>query len=195
MALKVVPAGDERCDIHNGRRPAAYICKDCLKELGVEAGATATVRRGPLRRARRTLRRPTRPARRAARRLGPRTRRRILIGAGIMLATAAVVLIVVLVTQGGGGGGGNGLPSEAEVVDGLDLSPDPSGTGWITLDGACAVLSISIGPTPQPAPQTTSSTGEATNEDGTVRAVVQNAFSQSQAACVDRINAALRDHF
>ena len=191
MALKVVPAGDKRCDIHNGRNPPSYICQDCLKEFGVEPGRAGTVRRPPIRRARRALRHPVREARRARRRSSPR--RVVLIVAGLALLIAAVVLVVVLTSGGGGGGTTTGPPTEAEVVSGLGLSPDPSGTGWITLDGSCAVLSIQIGP--PPTNQTVNPATVAANEDGTVRAVVENAFSQSQTACVDRISAGLRDHF
>ena len=173
MALKVIPAGDERCDIHNNRKPPTYICKDCLKELGGEEG-TVTDHGSAV-----------------------RGRRRILIGAGMLLVIVAIVVGVVLAGGGDGGGGQSGLPTEEDVVNALDLSPDPSGTGWITLDGSCAILSIEIGKPAQSAAQTQPATTaiEASNEDGTVRAMVQNAFSQSQTACVDRINAALRDHF
>jgi hypothetical protein len=194
MALKVVPAGDERCDIHNGRKPPAYICKDCLKELGVEAGPTVAVRSGQVRRLQRILRGgPFRAARRAMRRSGLGRRPRLLAGAGVVLLIAVIALIVVLSSGGGGGGTPSGPPSQDEVVQALGLSPDPNGNGWITLDGSCTVLSIQTGvppPTTSANPATT-----ATNEARTVRAVVQNAFSQSQAACVDRISAELRDHF
>src|SRR5262245_8024599 len=191
MALKVVPGGDERCDIHNGRKPAAFICEDCLKEFGVEAGRTGAVRGNPIRRAGRAVRNPIRAAKRARRRSSPR--RTVLVAAGLGLLIAAVVVVVALASGGGGGGNQTGPPTQAEVVDALGLSPDPSGTGWITLDGSCSVLSIQIG-TPPPT-QTVDPATVATNGDGTVRAVVQNAFSQSQTACGDRISAELRDHF
>jgi hypothetical protein len=190
MALKVVPAGDERCDIHNGRRPAAYICKDCLRELGVEGGQAVTVRRGPIRGARRLLRRrPVRRARRVLRR-APLGRRGALIAAALL--AIAIAVVVVIAATGGGGESPSGSPTEAEVVEALELSPNPDGTGWITLDGACAVLSIQIG-APPPAP--TANPTIATNESGTVRAVVLESFSQNQAACVNRISAGLREHF
>jgi hypothetical protein len=197
MALKVIPAGDERCDIHNKRKPPTYICKDCLEELGGEEEAV-TDHGSAVRRERRTLHRGRlRHAWRALGRSESPGRRRILIGAGMLLVIVAIVVGVVLAGSGDGGGGQSGLPTEEDVVNALDLSPDPSGTGWITLDGSCAILSIEIGKPAQSAAQTQpANTGiEASNEDGTVRAVVQNAFSQSQTACVDRINAALRDHF
>jgi hypothetical protein len=189
MALKVVPAGDERCDIHNGRKPPAYICKDCLKDLGVET--TEGARRPSIRDTRRALRRPIRTARRALRRSTGRRRLPIAAGLGLLIAVAAVV--VALASGGGGGDTATGLPTEAEVVEALELSPNPSGTGWITLDGECAVLSIRIGTTPTTQPVSPETI--AMNETGNVRAVVVNAFSQSQAACVDRISAELRDHF
>src|SRR5262249_62151060 len=66
VALKVVPAGDERCDIHNGRTPASYICKDCVRELGVETGPAPAARGKPIRRLRSKLRNT---GRRAPRRL------------------------------------------------------------------------------------------------------------------------------
>lgn len=161
MALKVVPAGDERCDVHNGRRPPKYICKDCMKELGVGSSRW-------------------------------RGRRKTLIGAGILLVIALIALGVVLLTSGGGSQTETGPPTEAEVVDALDLSPNPSGQGWITLDGDCAVLSIQIG---KPPGQPVDPAVEASNEDATVRATVEESFSQSQVACVDRISAGLREHF
>jgi len=194
MALKVVPAGDERCDIHNNRQPPAYICKDCLNEYGIEPGRTVTVRRGQ-RRFRRVMRRPFRPVRRVLRGLGARGRRGILIGAGVALVAGAIAVTVVLANQGGGGGSQKGLPTEGDVVNALDLSPDPSGNGWITLDGACAVLSIEIGKAAQSPQPGVNPASEATNPDGTVRAVVQNAFSQNQAACVARVRSGLRNHF
>lgn len=191
MALKVVPASDERCDIHNGRKPPEYICKDCLKEFGIEPGGTGADRPASIRRARRTLRHPIRQAMRVRRRSSPR--RIVLIAAGLGLLIATTVVVVTLASPGGGGGSKSGTFTEADVVEALGLSPDPSGTGWITLDGSCTVLSIQIGmPTAIP---TVDPAIEATNGDGTVRAVVLNAFSESQTACIDRISAALRDHF
>ena len=105
MALKVVPADDERCDIHNGRNPPEYICKSCLKELGVEPEPAVSARGGPIRSARRALRRgPIRQARRAIR-LRSRSARRILIGAGIGLLIGAIVVAVMLAVGGRSGGG------------------------------------------------------------------------------------------
>jgi len=106
------------------------------------------------------------------------------------LLIAALIGIVL-----GGGGGGSGGPSEEDVVNALDLVP--SGPGWVTSDGACAVGSIEVGDDVQPG------TGgdldilvEATNEDETVRAVVsQSDGSMSLDDCVDRVNTGLRTHF
>jgi hypothetical protein len=195
MRLKVVPPGDERCDIHNNRTPASYICEDCMRELGVESRSGQAIRRRPIRRLRSSLRRTRRRARRRLRSPG---RREVVIAAALIAAIAVTILVVTNLTAGGGGGGGSGPPTQEDVVNALGLSPDPSGTGWITLDGACAVLSIQVGARPHATTTTTATTGtggEASNADGTVRATVQNAFSQSQTACVDRISAALRAHF
>jgi hypothetical protein len=104
-----------------------------------------------------------------------------------------VIAAVVVLSSGGGSDTDSGPPTEAEVVQALELSPDPSGTGWITLDGACSVLSIQIGSAP--GTQTVSSGTVAKNETGTVRAVVVESFSQGQAACVDRISGELRANF
>lgn len=193
MALKVVAAGDERCDIHNGRKPPKYICKDCIGELGVEAGPTVVAGGASGRRARRILRsRPVRRARRRLRRSRPGGRATVLTGAGIVLVAAAIALVAAL-SGGGGAKTVSGPPTEAEVVEALGLSPNPSGQGWITLDGACAVLSIQTGR--PPTGQTVDPKIEASNEDGTVRAIVEESFSQNQAACVDRISSGLRDNF
>jgi hypothetical protein len=192
MALKVVPAGDERCDIHNGRKPATYICKDCLKELGVEAGPSVSAGRGPFRRLRRRLRRgPLRPIRHLVRRSGVRHRRGLVLASVIGLGVAAAA--IALIAGGGGGENVSGPPTEAEVVNALDLSPNPDGTGWITLDGACDVSSILLGASRTP--PTVDPTMVATNEAGTVRAIVEASFSLSQEACVNRIRAELRDDF
>ena len=115
----------------------------------------------------------------------------MLAACGIGVVLAAIAAVVVL--SGGGGGTNDGTPTQAEVVQALDLSPDPSGTGWITLDGACSVISISVGKAAESQPLNSATV--ATNETGTVRAVVLESFSQGQAACVDRISAALRENF
>jgi hypothetical protein len=57
MPLKVVPAGDERCDIHNQRSSPQYICESCVQKFGIEP-SRVRVSKPPLRRrAKRTLRR------------------------------------------------------------------------------------------------------------------------------------------
>jgi hypothetical protein len=194
MALKVVPADDERCDIHNARKPAKHICESCLKELGLEAGPATTATRAPIRRARRVIRRgPLRRARRALRRSGWGGHPKVLIGAGAGLLIAAIVVIIVLAGRGGGGETETGPPTEAEVVEALELSPDPSGVGWITLDGECVVVAIQIGN--PPTTQTARPPSEAMNEEGTVRAIVLEGFSFSQTECVDRVSDALRENF
>ena len=180
MALKVVPAGDERCDIHNRRPSPAYICEDCLKELGGEA-APVRVHRPPRRvRVRRRFRRW-------------RSDRRVLYGVGVGLP----VLLLAIVLVAGSGGGGESGPKEADVVKALGLVPDPAGgTGWITSDRACAVDSIDLGPNVQAGPIGTNLLVEVTNAKGTVGAVVrQNDFSLSEAQCVARVGAALKAHF
>src|SRR5690349_20583026 len=197
MRLKVIPAGDERCDIHNERTPASYICEDCMRELGLENGRAPAVRGKRIRRLRSSLRRGGRRTRRRLR--SPGRRDNLLAVAAIAVIVVAIFLIADL-TGGGSGGGGGGLPSQEDVVNALGLSPNPSGTGWITLDGACAVLSIQVGARPKTTATTSATTttatgaGEAGNADGTVRAAVQNAFSQNQTACVDRISAELKAH-
>ena len=80
MALKVVPAGDERCDVHNRREPQKYICETCLGEFGIDASPAAT------RRAR---------ARRALRSWRSGIDRKVRIGVGV-----AVILVIVLVVGG-----------------------------------------------------------------------------------------------
>jgi hypothetical protein len=179
MALKVVPADDERCDIHNARKPAKHICESCLKELGLEARVMR--------------RRPVRQARRALRRSGWGGHPKVLIGAGAGLLIAAIVVMIILAGRGGGGETETGPPTEAEVVEALELSPDPSGVGWITLDGECVVVAIQIDNAP--ATQTARPPSEAMNEDGTVRAIVLEGFSFSQTECVDRVSDALRENF
>jgi hypothetical protein len=196
MALKVVPRGDERCDVHNGRKPATYICESCVEELGVESGRPRTVRRGRIRRARRVFRGGPTPIRR---RILPWARslpRRAVIAAAIGLLVGTVLLIVVLGSGGGNGDTASGPPTPTEVADTLGLSPDPGGAGWITLDGACNVLSIDIVSGTQARTGSVNSAFEATNESSTIRAaVLQYDDSVSQAACVDRISTALRDHY
>src|SRR4029450_390986 len=87
MALKVVPAGDERCDVHNRREPQKYICETCLGEFGIEPPAAT-------RRAR---------ARRALRSWRSGIDRKVLIGVGAVLLIAGVILVIVVVAGGGGG--------------------------------------------------------------------------------------------
>jgi hypothetical protein len=191
MALKVVPADDERCDIHTGRKPAQHICESCLKELSLEASPATAVRRGPIRRVRRALRRPFRQARRAVRRSGWGAHPKLLIGAGLTLVIAAVVALTLL----GGGDDEGGAPSEADVVNALDLLPNPAGSGWITSDGACVVVSIDLGQQPSGEPGAERLV-EATNEDGMVAAVVvQNDYTISQDDCVAQVETALRNEF
>ena len=88
------------------------------------------------------------------------------------------------------------LPSEADVVSALDLLPNPSGSGWITSDGACAVISIDRHELAQPASQGEALAIEASNEDGTVVAlVIPTSFSISQEGCVAQVDAALKAAF
>jgi hypothetical protein len=193
MALKVVPADDERCDIHTGRKPAKYICESCLKELGLGAGPAMTVRRGPIRRVRRALRHgPFRQARRAVRRSGWGAHPKLLIGAALTLLIAAVVVLTLV----GGGEDEGGAPSEADVVNALDLLPNPAGSGWITSDGACVVVSIDLAQQQPTGRQGAELSVEATNQDGTVAAVVvQNDYTISQDECVAQVETALRNEF
>jgi hypothetical protein len=190
MALKVVPAEDERCDIHNHRRPARYVCESCLKEFGGDA-AEPTVSRPSLRSR----------LRRARRKLGRRIAggdRRILIGGGI----AAVAIAVAVIALGSGGGGGDdggagttGPPTQADVVNALELVPDPSGAGWITPDGACWIVSIQFGTDVRPG-EIGKGLVEATNENATVGAAVsQNDFTVSEQQCVARIGTGLKANF
>ena len=182
MALKVVPAGDERCDIHNRRKSPTHICETCLKEYGVDPARPATTRRRP-RRVR---------ARRAFRRWRSGTDRKVLIGGGVGVLVAGVVVVTVLATGGGGGGGESSAPLEADVVNALDLVPDLTGGGWVTSDGACAVVSIQLGKEVQVGNRAI----EATNADGTVGAfVLPNNPSISEADCLGRVSAGLRAHF
>jgi hypothetical protein len=190
MALKVVPAGDERCDIHNHRRnPPKYVCQTCLTEFGLDADASDEPRRrslGPrLRRIRRRLRR------RIARR-----DRGLLVGGG-MAVTVVGVLAIVLATGRGGAEptGTGGPPTQADVINALELVPDPNG-GWTTPDGACWIVSLQFGTDVHPGPISGKALAEAANENATVGAAVsQNDFSVSEAQCVARIGAALKAHF
>ena len=188
MALRMVPAGDERCDIHNGRRPPQFICQDCAKEMGVQTPGVRTRARG---------------IRRRIRHRWSHMDGRVRFGlvAAVVVAIGIVVAVSVL-----GGGGTDKIkdPTQEDVVNALNLSPDPNGAGWITLDGACGVLTIDVGARPlatasQGATTVTTPTGApsviATNETGTVRAVVVTAFSNDEAACVQRVESELRAHF
>src|SRR3954454_1930866 len=97
MALKVVPAGDERCDVHNQRTPQRYVCESCLKEVSVRPAATPSTRR----RARRSAR--------SLRRRAVQLDRRALIGAGV--GAAIVAAVAILAISGGGGGSADGAAS------------------------------------------------------------------------------------
>ena len=194
MPLKVVPAGDERCDIHNGRSPASFVCEACLEEeFGVDP-------RRETRPARRRLRWRVRRAMRWVR--SPRNRK-VVVGSAIGLLVVAAIATTAL--SGGGGGGGSGVggstgptntgPTEEEVVKALGLVPQP-GMSWATPDGACAVTSIDLGPDIQAGPIAGNVLVEAANQEGTVGAVVaQKDFSVSEAECVARITTALNARF
>jgi hypothetical protein len=86
MALKVVPAGDERCDVHNRREPQKYICETCLREFGIESVSPAATRRARARRALRSWR--------------SGIDRKVRIGVGVAVLIAAVILVIVLVVGG-----------------------------------------------------------------------------------------------
>ena len=196
MALKVVPRGDERCDIHNGRKPATYICEGCVEELGVESGRPGSVRQGRIRRARRAFRGGPTPVRRRILRWARSRPRRAVIAAAVGLLIGTILLIVVLGSGGGSGETASGPPTATEVADTLGLSPDPGGTGWITVDGSCNVLSIDVVSGTQAGKGAVNSAFEATNGSSTIRAVVlQYDDSVSQASCVDRISTGLHDHY
>src|SRR3954452_9101242 len=90
MALKVVPSGDERCDVHNQRTPQRYVCESCLKEVSVRPATTPSTRR-----------RARRSARSFRRRAAPLDQR-ALIGAGV--GTAIVAAVAILAISGSGGG-------------------------------------------------------------------------------------------
>jgi hypothetical protein len=103
MALKVVPAGDERCDVHNRRQPQKHICETCVSELGIDPAPPPATRRAR--------------ARRALRRWASRIDRKVLIGVGAGVLIAGVLLVVVLVAGGGGGNGQkDGLAAPEELV-------------------------------------------------------------------------------
>ena len=101
MALKVVPAGDERCDVHNRREPQEYICEACLGEFGIDASPAAT------RRAR---------ARRALRSWRSGIDRKVRIGVGVAVLIAAVILVIVLVAGGDDHKGGAAATPEDLVA-------------------------------------------------------------------------------
>jgi hypothetical protein len=184
MALKVVPAGDDRCDIHNRRTPPRYICKTCMDELGVEAAPSESGRRGPVARLWRKIRR-----------LRSRTDWKLQAGAGVALLV--VVGLVLMLAAGGDDRGGP--PSQEDVVEALDLVQNPDGTGWLTADGACVVVTIVQGDEVRAGPVAGNLATEVTNADGTLGAVVRtnysSFFSTTQAECANRIQTSLRDDF
>jgi hypothetical protein len=188
MALKVVPAHDERCDVHTQRQPVRYVCESCLEEFGIDPTKPTTVRRSRRSRLRRLRRR--------LRRAIARGDRRILIGGGIAVAVVAALVIVFASAGGGDDGQSNdGPPTEADVVSALELVPEPSGAGWITPDGACWIISIQFGADVHSGEIGKGLVG-ATNEAATVGAAVsQNDFSISEEECVARIGTALRAKF
>ena len=185
MALKVVPAGDDRCDVHNSRRPQRYICKDCMRELGIES-APGTSSRGVLARAWRGIGNAW-----------AQSSGKVRVGVGIALLAIAAIALVLLVASGGNKGG---PPTQSEVVEALDLVSDPGGgTGWLTADGTCVVVSIVFGNEVRPGPVAGNLAVEVTNEQGTVGAVVRpnysSYFNPTEAQCADHVQTALRDHF
>src|SRR5581483_4039816 len=125
MPLKVVPAGDERCDIHKKRSPAQYICESCMRELGVETTQQRTSRRPLRRRVSRRLRRW-------------RSEADWRVTGAVAVAVLVLAAVLTGITSGGGGGGAKG-PSEADVVEALGLVRAPSGT-WLTADGNCEIV-------------------------------------------------------
>lgn len=189
MALKVVPAGDERCDIHTQRKPAQYICESCLAKFGVEAAGESAPRRS------RSLKSRIRRARRRLRRWRAQPGRVVLIGGGAVALIAVIVLVVSAIAGGGGSDRRPAARTEAGVVSALGLLPSPGGTGWITPDGACWLVSIQFGANVQPG-RLTGGLIEATNEDQTVgAAVTQNDFSISTTACAEQVGADLRANY
>jgi hypothetical protein len=185
MALKVVPAGDERCDIHNGRSPASYVCETCLVKFGIDPEQAATRRRSRRQR-----------ARLAIGRIFAGGNRRIRVGLGVLLVIAVVAAAVVLLA---GRGGGSGTPSQDDVVKALDLVPNTGRPGWITADGTCSVVTIVTGADVHPGNVAGNLAVEVTNESRTVGAVVtpnvNSFFSASIAACVDQVGGELKSNF
>ena len=133
MALKVVPAGDERCDVHNRREPQKYICETCLREFGIEPVSPAATRRARARRALRSWR--------------SGIDRKVLIGVGVAVLIAGVILVIVLVA-GGGGGQKDGVAATPEdlvaclkgdgIQDAVLSQPAPDAAG-----GTAAVAVVS----------------------------------------------------
>jgi hypothetical protein len=132
MALKVVPADDERCDIHNRREPQKYICETCLREFGIESVSPAATRRARARRALRSWR--------------SGIDRKVLIGVGVAVLIAAVILAIVLVVGGNGHKAGVTAAPEDLVAclkgngiqDAVLSQPAPDATG-----GTAAVAVVS----------------------------------------------------
>ena len=131
MALKVVPAGDERCDVHNRREPQKHICETCLGEFGIDASPAAT------RRAR---------ARRALRSWRSGIDRKVRIGVGVAVLIAAVILVIVLVVGGDDHKGGVAATpadlvaclKERGIQDAVLSQPAPDAAG-----GTAAVAVVS----------------------------------------------------
>ncbi len=181
MPLKVVPAGDERCDIHKKRSPAQYICESCMRELGVETTQQRTSRRPLRRRVSRRLRRW-------------RSEADWRVTGAVAVAVLVLAAVLTGITSGGGGGGAKG-PSEADVVEALGLVRAPSGT-WLTADGNCEIVSIDTGAEVTPGPVGTNLVTEVANESRTVGAVViRHGTALTEAQCAASVEAALRAHF
>jgi hypothetical protein len=117
------------------------------------------------------------------------------VGAGIAVLAIAAVL-VVLATSGDEGGG---PPSQSDVVEALDLLSNPDGTGWLTADGACVVVSIVLGNEVRAGPVAGNLAIEVTNEPGTVGAVVRpnydSYFTTTETECANRVQTDLSDQF
>lgn len=132
MALKVVPAGDERCDVHNRREPQKYICETCLREFGIDPVSPAATRRARARRALRSWR--------------SGIDRKVRIGVGVAVLIAAVILVIVLVVGGDDHKGGVAATPEDLVAclkgDGIQdavlSQPAPDAAG-----GTAAVAVVS----------------------------------------------------